>query len=68
MPDRPILCEVVSRARAPAHTGWMARRNLRCLVLGHRYHRMKLRGRTILTCKRCGDVDVVTRDMGGLQF
>ena len=46
----------------------MARRNLKCLILGHRYTRMKLRGRTILTCKRCGDVDVVTKDMGGLQF
>jgi hypothetical protein len=46
----------------------MARRNLWCLVLGHRYHRLKLHGRTILTCKRCGDVDVVTKDMGGLQF
>ena len=62
------LGEVVSRALAPEHTSWMARRDLWCLVLGHRYHRMKLRGRTVLTCKRCGDVDVVTKDMGGLQF
>lgn len=44
----------------------MARRNLLCLILGHRWHRQKLRGRTILTCKRCGTVDVVTKDMGGL--
>ena len=46
----------------------MARRNLKCLILGHRYTRMKLRGRTSLTCKRCGDVDVVEHDMRGLQF
>ena len=46
----------------------MARRNLKCLIFGHRYTRMKLRGRTILTCKRCGDVDVVEHDMRGLQF
>ena len=46
----------------------MARRNLKCFIFGHRYSRMKLRGRTILTCKRCGDIDVVVKDMGGLQF
>lgn len=46
----------------------MAKRNLKCLILGHRYSRMKLPGRTVLTCKRCGDVDVVEHDMRGLQF
>lgn len=45
----------------------MARRNLMCVVLGHRYNRMKMPGRTVLTCKRCGDVDVVTQDMRGLR-
>lgn len=64
----PTRYEVVSPPLTAEHTGWMARRNIWCLVLGHRYHRLKLRGRTILTCKRCGDVDVVTKDMGGLQF
>jgi hypothetical protein len=66
--DRPVHYEVVPPPLTAEHTGWMARRNIWCLVLGHRYHRLKLRGRTILTCKRCGDVDVVTKDMGGLQF
>ena len=46
----------------------MAKRNLKCLILGHRYSRMKLHGRTVLTCKRCGDVDVVEHDMRGLPF
>jgi hypothetical protein len=46
----------------------MAKRNLKCLILGHKYDRLKLRGRTVLTCRRCGDIDVVTHDMRGLQF
>jgi hypothetical protein len=39
--------------------GKLAGRNIRCLVPGHRYNRMRLHGRTVLTRKRCGDVDVV---------
>ncbi|MFM6851078.1 MAG: DUF1660 family phage protein [Terrabacter sp.] len=41
----------------------MARRNPLCLLLGHKWSRQRLPNRTVrLTCRRCGEVDVVDRD------
>jgi hypothetical protein len=41
----------------------MARRNFVCLLLGHTWSRERMPNRTVrLTCKRCGDVDVVEKD------
>jgi hypothetical protein len=41
----------------------MAKRNFVCLVLGHKWTRERMPNRTLrLTCKRCGDVDVVETD------
>jgi hypothetical protein len=42
----------------------MARRNLLCIVMGHKWSRQRLPNRTVkLTCKRCGDMDTVEKDM-----
>ena len=47
----------------------MARRNFVCLVLGHRWKRERMPDRTLrLTCKRCGDIDVVDKDFDIGQF
>ena len=41
----------------------MARRNFVCLLLGHKWSRERMPNRTLrLTCKRCGDIDVVDKD------
>ncbi|MCU1537863.1 MAG: hypothetical protein JWP82_2214 [Humibacillus sp.] len=37
-------------------------RNLLCLILGHRWHREHRTGKTILTCKRCGTIDVLDKE------
>ena len=47
----------------------MARRNFVCLVLGHRWKRERMPNRTLrLTCKRCGDIDVVDKDFNVAPF
>ena len=47
----------------------MARRNFVCLILGHRWKRERMPDRTLqLTCKRCGDIDVVDKDFNVAPF
>ena len=42
----------------------MARWTIRCVVMGHRWTRERLPNRTVrLTCRRCGTIDVVHRDL-----
>jgi hypothetical protein len=42
----------------------MAPRNLLCIAFGHKWARQRLPNRTVrLTCKRCGHIDIVERDM-----
>ena len=47
-----------------------SRRKVRCVVLGHRWLRQRRPDRTVLlTCRRCGHVDVVERDLDfGVMF
>ena len=43
----------------------MAPMRVTCLVMGHRWRRERRPDRTVLrTCRRCGKVDVVDRDLG----
>jgi hypothetical protein len=47
----------------------MSRRNFVCLTLGHKWRRERMPNRTLrLTCKRCGDVDVVEKDFDVGKF
>jgi hypothetical protein len=47
----------------------MATRNFVCLVLGHKWTRERMPNRTLrLTCKRCGDIDVVEKDFDVGKF
>ena len=47
----------------------MARLNFVCLIRGHRWKRERMPNRTLrLTCKRCGDIDVVDKDFDIGQF
>ena len=39
--------------------------NLICMVFGHSWKRRPERGRVLLTCRRCGYVDAVDKDLGG---
>jgi hypothetical protein len=41
----------------------MARKNVVCLVVGHKWTKERRPDRTVLlTCRRCGTVDVLERD------
>ena len=43
----------------------MKRRNPRCMIFGHRWSKERRPDRTLLmTCRRCGELDVVEHDMG----
>lgn len=45
----------------------MAPKNVLCMVLGHKWKRQQRPDHTLqLTCRRCGTVDVLSKDMGGL--
>ena len=40
-------------------------KNLICMVVGHWWKRQQQGGRLLLTCRRCGYVDAVDKDLGG---
>ncbi|MCA1781824.1 MAG: DUF1660 family phage protein [Intrasporangiaceae bacterium] len=43
----------------------MARRSWKCVLLGHKWKRKRRPDRTVLlTCVRCGHLDMVDRDIG----
>ena len=60
--DIAWTCETAGQS--PEDTEAMSRKKLRCLLWGHKWNRERRPDRTVLlTCRRCGVVDVVTRDM-----